>query len=87
MMNKQLRLNLFDMNCVGHNSHGFWKHPDNERRRYNDLSYWVELAQLLERGKFDALFLADVTGVYDVYKDTRDISVKNAVQVPAIDPR
>jgi len=35
---------------------------------YNTLDYWVELAQLLERGKFDALFLADVLGVYDVYR-------------------
>ncbi|MBW7459976.1 NtaA/DmoA family FMN-dependent monooxygenase, partial [Paenibacillus sepulcri] len=74
------------MNCVGHNSHGLWKHPDNERRRYNDLGYWTELAQLLEKGKFDALFLADVIGVYDVYKGTRDISIQNAVQVPANDP-
>lgn len=82
----KLLLNLFDMNCVGHNSHGLWKHPDNERRSYNDLGYWTDLAQLLEKGKFDALFLADVIGVYDVYKDTRDISVKNAVQVPANDP-
>jgi FMN-dependent oxidoreductase (nitrilotriacetate monooxygenase family) len=83
---KRLYLNLFDMNCVGHNSHGLWKHPDNERHRYNEPDYWVELAQLLEKGKFDALFLADVVGVYDVYKQTRDIAVKNAVQVPANDP-
>ncbi|MFH5182629.1 LLM class flavin-dependent oxidoreductase [Paenibacillus sp. TAB 01] len=86
MASKKLLLNLFDMNCVGHNSHGLWKHPDNERRRYNDLSYWTDLAQLLEKGMFDALFLADVIGVYDVYKQTRDISVKHAVQVPANDP-
>ena len=30
---------------------------------YNTLDYWVELARILERGKFDALFLADVLGI------------------------
>ncbi|MBW7459893.1 N5,N10-methylene tetrahydromethanopterin reductase, partial [Paenibacillus sepulcri] len=67
-MPKKIHLNAFEMNCVGHLSHGMWVHPDNNRHRYTELSYWTELAQLLERGKFDALFLADVVGVYDTYK-------------------
>ena len=48
------------MNCVGHQSPGLWTHPRDRSDRYNTLDYWVELAKLLERGKFDALFLADV---------------------------
>ncbi len=31
-------------------------------RQYKDLEYWVDLARLLERGKFDGLFIADVLG-------------------------
>ncbi|MFD0679656.1 MULTISPECIES: LLM class flavin-dependent oxidoreductase [unclassified Paenibacillus] len=85
-MGKQIRLNAFDMNSAMHNSHGLWKHPGNQRHRYKELSYWVELAQLLERGKFDALFLADVVGVYDVYKQSFDPAVRDAVQVPVNDP-
>jgi FMN-dependent oxidoreductase (nitrilotriacetate monooxygenase family) len=85
-MSKKIFLNLFDMNCLSHNAHGLWKHPSNQRRNYNDLEYWTDLAQLLEKGKFDALFLADVIGVYDVYKNTRDISIRDAIQVPANDP-
>ena len=81
-MPKQIRLNAFDMNCVGHQSPGLWTHPRDRADRYNTLDYWVELAKLLERGKFDALFLADVLGVYDVYRGSPDAAIANAVQVP-----
>jgi hypothetical protein len=36
--------------------------------------------KLLERGKFDALFLADVLGVYDVYRGLPDAAIANAVR-------
>ncbi|WP_239614828.1 LLM class flavin-dependent oxidoreductase [Cohnella mopanensis] len=85
-MAKKIHLNAFEMNCVGHISHGLWRHPDNNRHRYTDLSYWTELAQLLEKGKFDALFLADVVGVYDVYKQGEDTAIREAVQIPCNDP-
>ncbi|WP_201318740.1 LLM class flavin-dependent oxidoreductase [Paenibacillus sp. EPM92] len=85
-MAKKIRLNLFDMNVIGHLAHGIWNHPSDERRRFNELSYWVELAQLAERGKFDAIFLADILGVCDIYQQSRDISVKTGMQVPANDP-
>lgn len=85
-MGKRIILNAFDMNAAMHNSHGLWKHPDNERHRYKDLEYWAELAKLLERGKFDALFLADVVGIYDVYRNSRDPAIRDGVQVPLNDP-
>ncbi|MFB9328078.1 LLM class flavin-dependent oxidoreductase [Paenibacillus aurantiacus] len=86
-MTKQIRMNVFDMTSAMHNSHGLWKHPDNARTtRYKDADYWVELAQLLERGRFDALFLADVIGVYDVYRQSKDPAIRDAVQVPLNDP-
>ena len=85
-MSKQIRLNAFDMNCVVHQSPGLWTHPRDRADRYNMLDYWVELARILERGKFDALFLADVLGVYDVYRGTPDAAIANAVQVPVNDP-
>jgi long-chain alkane monooxygenase len=65
-MARELRLNAFAMNCVGHQSQGMWRHPRDRSSEYWNLNHWVELARLLERGKFDALFLADVLGVYDV---------------------
>jgi alkanesulfonate monooxygenase SsuD/methylene tetrahydromethanopterin reductase-like flavin-dependent oxidoreductase (luciferase family) len=71
-MSKEIRFNAFAMNCVGHMAPGLWRHPRDRSDRYIDLTYWTELAQLLERGKFDGLFLADVLGPYDVYKGRAD---------------
>ncbi|MCY1412184.1 Dimethyl-sulfide monooxygenase [compost metagenome] len=86
-MSKQIRLNAFAMNCVGHLSPGLWRHPrDQQAARYTDIHYWIELARTLERGKFDGLFLADVLGVYDVYNGTADAALRAAAQVPANDP-
>ena len=53
---------------------------------YNDLQTWIDLAKLLERGKFDALFLADVIGVYDVFNGGRAAAISQAAQVPVNDP-
>jgi FMN-dependent oxidoreductase (nitrilotriacetate monooxygenase family) len=85
-MTKQIHFNAFEMNCVGHGTHGLWAHPENSRHRYTDLEYWTELAQLLERGLFDAVFIADVIGTYDVYKASRETAVREALQIPNNDP-
>ncbi|HET7658092.1 MAG TPA: LLM class flavin-dependent oxidoreductase [Bacillales bacterium] len=85
-MGKRIFLNAFDMNCSGHQSPGLWTHPDDESHRYKDLDYWTDLAQILEKGKFDALFLADVLGVYDVHGGSREAAVRQAAQVPVNDP-
>jgi FMN-dependent oxidoreductase (nitrilotriacetate monooxygenase family) len=85
-MAKQIRLNAFDMNCVVHQSPGLWTHPRDRALGYNTLDYWIELAQILERGKFDALFLADVLGLYDVYRASPEAAIAQAVQVPVGDP-
>jgi alkanesulfonate monooxygenase len=85
-MARELLLNGFHMNTVGHQSPGLWTHPRDESRRYLDLDYWTELAALLERGLFDGLFLADVLGVYDVYGGAPDAALRHAVQVPVNDP-
>ena len=85
-MPKQIRLNAFDMNCIGHQSPGLWTHPRDRADTYNTLEYWTDLAKTLERGKFDALFLADVLGIYDVYKQGPETALEQAVQVPVNDP-
>jgi long-chain alkane monooxygenase len=85
-MTKQIRLNAFDMNCVGHIQHGMWTHPRDRSSAYNTLEYWQDLARTAERGLFDGIFLADIVGVYDVYKDSPAASIVNAVQIPVNDP-
>lgn len=71
MKKKRIYLNAFDMNCVAHQSPGLWVHPEDQSYRYKNIDYWVELAQTLERGRFDGLFIADVIGIYDVYGEIK----------------
>ncbi|EPR7926454.1 LLM class flavin-dependent oxidoreductase, partial [Acinetobacter baumannii] len=53
---------------------------------YKDLEYWTDLAQILERGFFDGIFIADVLGIYDVYHQSAEHALTGAVQVPVNDP-
>ena len=85
-MRKEIRFNAFAMNCVGHQAPGLWRHPRDRSDRYIDLNYWTDLARLLERGKFDGLFLADVLGPYDVYQGSADAAVHSGIQIPVNDP-
>jgi alkanesulfonate monooxygenase SsuD/methylene tetrahydromethanopterin reductase-like flavin-dependent oxidoreductase (luciferase family) len=85
-MPREILFNAFDMNCVVHQSPGLWRHPRDRADRYIDLAYWTDLARILERGKFDALFLADVLGVYDVYGGNTDNALREATQIPLNDP-
>jgi hypothetical protein len=38
MAKKQILLNAFNMNCVGHINHGLWTHPRDNSVDYNTLS-------------------------------------------------
>jgi long-chain alkane monooxygenase len=82
----RLRFNAFSMNCVSHIHHGQWAREDSRSMDYTDLDAWIELAQLLDRGKFDALFLADVVGTYAAYGGSRDAAVEEGLQTPVNDP-
>jgi len=85
-MPKEILLNAFDMNCVGHIQQGLWTHPRDRSDRYTDLQYWTDYARTLEAGLFDGIFFADVVGVYDVYGGSPDAAIRGGVQVPVNDP-
>ena len=57
MAKKRLRLNAFSMNCISHIQHGLWRRDDTRQLEFNRFEPWIDLAKLLERGCFDALFL------------------------------
>ena len=86
MPKKQLHVNLFEMNTVSHIVHGQWVNPTNNRHRFNDLSYWTEVAELCEHGAFDAIFLADVVGAYDTFRDGPETALREGMQIPSNDP-
>lgn len=83
---KKIRFNAFTMNSTTHQSPGLWRHPQNRSGEHNSIEYWQNLARLLEKGLFDAVFIADVMGVYDVYKGNAQASIKGGVQFPVHDP-
>ena len=83
---KQILLNAFNMNSVGHINHGLWAHPRDQSHRYKTLDYWISLAATLERGLFDGIFLADILGVYDVYQGSADLTLRESIQLPVNDP-
>ncbi|MEK3916355.1 LLM class flavin-dependent oxidoreductase [Paenibacillus sp. FSL H7-0331] len=85
-MAKRMRLNAVEMANPVQDNAGLWLYPGNRVERYKDLDYWIELAQTLERGKFDALFFADILGVYDVYQGSRDTAVREGMYFPINDP-
>nr|WP_310617315.1 LLM class flavin-dependent oxidoreductase [Pantoea cypripedii] len=86
MSHKQILLNAFNMNCVGHIHHGMWTHPQDRSVDFNSLTYWTDLARLLERGLFDGIFIADILGVYDVYQQGIDLTASESIQLPVNDP-
>ena len=83
---RRMLLNAFSMNCVSHIQQGLWTRSDTRQLEYATLAPWVELAQILERGRFDSVFLADVMGTYDAYRGGAGTSIANALQIPVTAP-
>jgi FMN-dependent oxidoreductase (nitrilotriacetate monooxygenase family) len=83
---KKLIVNLFEMNTVSHITHGLWRLPGNRRHEFNDIEYWTELAQILEDGSFDGVFLADVVGAYDTFRGGPETAIREGLQIPSNDP-
>jgi long-chain alkane monooxygenase len=86
MSRPRLILNAFTMNTVTHVSYGTWRHPETRSVEFDQLEPWVELVQLLERGKFDSVFFADVVGLYDDYRGGWETYLREGLQIPNHDP-
>ncbi len=85
-MTKHMILNAFETNAPGFMPPGQWTHPQDESFNYTTLEHWAKLARLLERGKFDGIFLADVLGILDIYGGNADAALKAGAWTPAHDP-
>ncbi|KKY22147.1 putative xenobiotic compound [Phaeomoniella chlamydospora] len=85
---KKLLLHAFVETCSGHQSPGLWRHPKDQSYNFNKVQHWVKLAQLLEKGKFHGMFIADVLGAYDVYKGPQnpDPAIVSGAQWPVNEP-
>jgi FMN-dependent oxidoreductase (nitrilotriacetate monooxygenase family) len=82
-----MHLNVFTQCSPSPQFKGLWRHPaDRTATGYRSATYWRDLARRLEAARVDALFFADVHGMYDVYQGSWAPAVRNAVQTPAVDP-
>nr|WP_276612070.1 NtaA/DmoA family FMN-dependent monooxygenase [Kineococcus vitellinus] len=81
-----MHFNAFVMNTTSHIQHGQWRRPDAQQTAFNDVRTWIELAQLLEAAKFDAMFFADVSGLYGDADADYDVYLREGLQIPSNDP-
>jgi FMN-dependent oxidoreductase (nitrilotriacetate monooxygenase family) len=56
-MSRHIHLNLF-IHGRGHHEAG-WRHPGATRKALTDITYFTDLAQRAEAGRFDSIFFAD----------------------------
>ena len=86
-MTRQLILNGFCCTGVGNQCAGMWRHPRDRTQGYIRLDHWLEFARLMERGKMDAIFIADGLGISDVYRGSGAPTIRQGgAGWPRIDP-
>ncbi|ALE72857.1 oxidoreductase [Pseudonocardia sp. EC080625-04] len=85
-MSTPLLFNAFLMNTPSHIQHGQWRHPDARQVEFDQLGFWVELGRTLEAGLFDAMFFADVSGLYGPADGRYTDNVHEGLQIPSNDP-
>ncbi len=82
----ELIINAFVMDTGSHTMHGLWRHPDARQHEFDDIQTWINLARTLENGLFDAIFFADVVGLYGPLNDDFALNVRHGLQIPNHDP-
>jgi long-chain alkane monooxygenase len=88
-INKKKHAHLLGFIQHGVNSHaiGMWRHPkDKVNWDWRQPEYWQHMARTMERGLFDAMFIADELAPYNTYQDSSDACVKFGVQCPTHEP-
>jgi len=81
-----LHFSAFVMNTTSHILQGVWRQPGAGQTNFNSLEHWVELAKILERGRFDFIFFADVVGLYGDFGGSYEKYVEAGLQIPSNDP-
>ncbi|MCX6501696.1 MAG: NtaA/DmoA family FMN-dependent monooxygenase [Microbacterium sp.] len=63
-----------------------WAHPANDAVDFLDRHRWVRMAKVMDRTGYDFLFFADSYGYPMVNGDIAEMSVRAAINFPALDP-
>jgi len=81
-MSRPLIYNGFLHLTPNHHAHGYWRTPEGQvQYGYSKLEPYLHVVKTLERGRFDTLFIADVSGVYDF-----EHTIRAGSQFPSADP-
>ncbi len=82
-MMKKIHIGVFEVNSVNHLTQGIWAHPAQNRIHFNSLEYWLGIAKILEKGKFDFMFFADS---YGSPSKNAELAFREASGPPGNDP-
>ena len=83
---RRMHLVAFLMTGPTCHHHGAWRHPESAVDDLLSPSRYEHIARVLEAGKFDSLFFADILGLYDLYDSRFDTMVGRGGQVCLLDP-
>ena len=86
MAKRQMHLVAFLMTGPTCHHHGAWRHPESDIDDILSPTRYEHIARVLEAGKFDSLFFADILGLYDLYAGSYDTMVGRGGQVCLLDP-
>jgi long-chain alkane monooxygenase len=85
-MTRPLCFSAFVANTPSHVTHGLWRDAAGDQIRFDELDLWVSLARCLESGGFDAIFFADVVGLYGDFRGGWDFHAELGLGIPSNDP-
>lgn len=85
MPRKQMRLVAYLKAGPTCHHHGGWRHPEADNG-FLDPAWYERTAAVLEQGRFDALFFADVLGLYDYYNGSFATQLGKGGALSLLDP-
>ena len=85
-MKRPMIINVFEACSPGFMPPGMWQNPEDESFNYLKIEHWSKLAKLLERGRFDGIFLADILGNLDIYGGGLAAALTSGMVTPCNDP-
>jgi FMN-dependent oxidoreductase (nitrilotriacetate monooxygenase family) len=85
MSQRQMRLVAFLKAGPTCHHHGMWRHPESDNS-FLEPEWYEHIARTLERGCFDALFFADVSGIQDFYNSSYDTIIGKGGALSLLDP-
>ena len=84
---KKAHLLGFIQNGVNSHATGMWRNPrDKVGYSFTQPEYWQHMGRTMEKGIFDAMFIADELAPYSTFDNSSDATVRHAVQCPTHEP-